>query len=399
MSMTFDLDPATAELAARMSKFVGEVVIPEEARSGISLHHGDEQLRQRLVSSAKEFGVYGPHVPEEFGGHGLSLLQLAVVFEQAGRSLLGPLAIQAQAPDEGNINLLDKVANSEQRQRFLAPLAAGDVRSCIVMTEPNGAGSDPNALTTTARRSDRGWVINGRKWFISGAHGAAFGIVLARSSGEWGDRGGATMFLVDMNTPGLEEVRVIDSLDEGYFGGHSELLFTDVEVSDDAVLGEVDLGLKYAQVRLGPARMTHCMRWLGIAQRSQEIAIERAIEREVFGAKLSELGMVQQLIADNEIDLEASRALLYRTCAELDSGATATRSTSITKTFVSEALGRVVDRSIQICGALGISYDTPLSRFYRELRPFRIYDGPSEVHRWAIARRAVGRFEANRTNG
>ncbi|WP_433634947.1 acyl-CoA dehydrogenase family protein [Nocardia sp. CA-120079] len=397
MSTSFELDPATTELAARMSEFISTVVVPEEARSGMSLHHADEQLRQRLVASAKQFGVYGPHVPKEFGGHELSLRQLAVVFEEAGRSLLGPLAIQAQAPDEGNINLLDKVANSEQRQRFLAPLASGDIRSCIVMTEPGGAGSDPSALTTTASKTDRGWVVNGRKWFISGAHGATFGIVLARTSGKPGDRGGATMFLVDMDTPGLEELRVIDSLDEGYFGGHSELVFTDVEVDADRVLGEVDLGLKYAQVRLGPARMTHCMRWLGIAQRSQEIALERAVAREVFGSKLADLGMVQQMIADNEIDLEASRALLYRTCAELDSGATATRSTSITKTFVSEALGRVVDRSIQICGALGISHDTPLSRFYRELRPFRIYDGPSEVHRWAIARRAVGRFEASRT--
>ncbi len=382
------MEGASGELTERIERFVREVVLPEEAH-GMALHHAPEERRQRLVSAAKDAGVFGPHVPTEFGGHGLRMLDRARPFEAAGYSLLGPLALQAQAPDEGNLHMLALIASPSQRERFLAPLARGEVRSCFAMTEPGGAGADPDGLTTRAVHKDGRWVLQGHKWFISGAHGAAFAIVMARTSGMPGDRGGATMFLVPMNAPGLREERVIQSLDEGFFGGHSELTFSDVEVGDEDVLGAVDEGHRHAQARLGPARLTHCMRWLGIAQRSQDLALTRANTRRAFGGTLGELGMVQQLLADNEIDLEASRSLLWRACAELDQGKTAIRMTSIAKTFVSEAVNRIVDRSVQVCGALGISFDLPLSRFLREVRPFRVYDGPSEVHRWSIARRAL----------
>jgi acyl-CoA dehydrogenase len=192
-----------------------------------------------------------------------------------------------------------------------------------------------------------------------------------------------------VNSPGFRRVRDIDTLDESMFGGHSELVFDNLEVTGDAVLGEVDKGFEYAQVRLGPARTTHCMRWLGTARRAADFAAERAATRQAFGGPLGELGMVQQLLADNEIDIEASRALILKTCWDLDTGAPAGHITSITKTFVAEAVNRVVDRALQICGALGVSGDGPLSRLYREVRPFRIYDGPSETHRWSIARRVV----------
>lgn len=197
------------------------------------------------------------------------------------------------------------------------------------------------------------------------------------------------MFLIDADNPGMKIVRNIDTLDQGLFGGHSEIVFEGCEVADSAVLGEVDQGFTYAQVRLRPARMTHCMRWLGVARRAQDIALERATGRSAFGKPLAELGMVQQLLADSEIDIETSRAVLWRACWELDQGRSAAQATSIAKTFVSEAVNRVVDRSVQVCGALGISGDAPLSRLYREVRPFRIYDGPSETHRWAFAKRAV----------
>lgn len=187
----------------------------------------------------------------------------------------------------------------------------------------------------------------------------------------------------------MKVVRNIDTLDQGLFGGHSEVVFDRCEVGDGAVLGEVDQGFAYAQVRLGPARMTHCMRWLGVARRAQDIALERAVDRTAFGRPLAELGMVQQLLADSEIDIETGRAVLLRACWELDQGRSAAQHTSIAKTYVSEAVNRVVDRAVQVCGALGISGDAPLSRLYREVRPFRIYDGPSETHRWAIAKRAV----------
>ena len=204
---------------------------------------------------------------------------------------------------------------------------------------------------------DGGWLVNGRKWFITGADGAAYTICMARTSGSPGDRGGATMLLIDADTPGMRITRHIDTLDEGFFGGHCELELHDVFVPDEAVLGAVDEGFQHAQVRLAPARLTHCMRWLGIARHAQDIAVHRAAERELFGSRLGDLGMVQAMVADSEIDLAASRLLIWQGCAELDQGRSAAQSSSIAKTFVAEAVGRVVDRSVQICGALGISGD------------------------------------------
>ena len=383
-------DPAVAELAKSTAAFVREVVVPvEERHAGVVR---DDAVRAELQRAAREAGVFAPHVGVEHGGHGLDMRGRAVVFEEAGYSLLGPLALNIAAPDEGNMHLLEAVATQEQKQRYLAPLAAGDVRSCFAMTEPApGAGSDPAALTTRAEKVPGGWRIDGRKWFITGADGAAFAICMARTSGAPGDRGGATMFLVDADNPGMTLVRHIDTLDESLYGGHLEVAFDGCVVPDDAVLGEVDEGYRYAQVRLGPARMTHCMRWLGIARRAQDIAVARARERELFGSRLADLGMVQAMIADNEIDIAASRGLVLQACWELDGGGSAAQATAIAKTFTAEAVWRVVDRAVQICGSLGISGDVLLGRYLREVRPFRIYDGPSETHRWAIAKRVAGR--------
>ncbi|MFF7842417.1 acyl-CoA dehydrogenase family protein [Streptomyces ossamyceticus] len=392
MPIQFDVDPTVARLAATTSAFVREVVIPAELACGGSVHDGPEDLRQTLQKAAREAGVFAPHVPTRWGGHGLDLRGQAVVFEAAGYSLLGPLALNCAAPDEGNTHLLERIATEDQKRRYLRPLAAGETRSCFAMTEPApGAGADPRALRTVATRVPGGWRIDGHKWFISGARGAGFAIVMARTSGEPGDPGGATMFLVDAGTPGMRVVRDIETLDEGLFAGHSEIVFDGCVVGDDQVLGAVEQGFAGAQVRLGPARLTHCMRWLGVARRAQDVALERAGSRLAFGAVLGDLGMVQQMLADSEIDIEASRALILRTAWELDTGsASAAQLTSVSKTFVAEAVYRVVDRAVQICGALGISTaDAPLARLFREVRPFRIYDGPSETHRFAIARRAV----------
>ncbi|MET7328100.1 acyl-CoA dehydrogenase family protein [Nonomuraea sp. NPDC005650] len=393
--MAVDLAPSpdVAEVARRTATFIREVVIPVEER-----HRGvvrSEDVRWQLQQAAKQAGIFAPHVAREYGGLGLDLLGRAAVFEEAGYSLLGPLALNVAAPDEGNMHLLEAVATGEQKERYLRPLAAGEVRSCFAMTEPApGAGSDPSALSTRATRVDEGWRIDGRKWFITGADGAGFAICMARTSGRPGEAGGATMFLVDAGNPGMKTVRHIDTLDESLYGGHVELVFDDCVVGADAVLGEVDQGFRHAQVRLGPARMTHCMRWLGIARRAQDIAVARAAERRLFGSRLGELGMVQQMIADNEIDIAASRGLILRACWELDRKESASQSTAIAKTFCAEAIWRVVDRAVQICGALGISGDVLLSRYLREVRPFRIYDGPSETHRWAIARRVLRRHDA-----
>ena len=390
MAVEFEYGTDIVAVVRRTKELVHDVVVPIE-----DSYHGDahvlpEKVRVELQDAAKAAGVFAPHVSAEFGGLGLNMRDRAPVFEAAGYSLFGPLALNCAAPDEGNMHLLERVATAAQRERFLRPLAAGDQRSCFAMTEPApGAGADPSALTTTATKTSAGWVINGHKWFITGANGADFAIVMARTSGEPGGRGGATMFLLDTSTAGFHRERDVDTLDTSMFGGHCELILADVEVGDDAVLGEVDKGFDYAQVRLGPARITHCMRWLGTARRAADIAVDRANTRRAFGGRLGELGMVQQMIADNEIDIAAGRALIQRACWELDTGSDAAQITSITKTFVAEAVGRVVDRSLQICGALGISGDAPLSRLYREVRPFRIYDGPSETHRWAIAKRVL----------
>ncbi len=390
--MTIDLTPAPSalDLAARTASFVRSVVAPEESRLAGVAAAGGEQMRLRLQQAARDAGVFAPHVAVAYGGHGLDMRGRAVVFEEAGWSLFGPLALNIAAPDEGNMHLLEAVATPEQKERYLRPLATGEVRSCFAMTEPApGAGSDPAALATVATATKGGWLVNGRKWFITGADGAAYTICMARTSGQPGDRGGATMFLIDSDTPGLRITRHIDTLDEGFFGGHCELELEDVFVTEEAVLGGVDKGFEYAQVRLAPARLTHCMRWLGIARHAQEIAVTRAAERQLFGSRLGDLGMAQAMIADSEIDIAASRLLIWQACAELDQGRSASQSSSIAKTFVAEAVGRVVDRSLQICGALGISGDAMLSRFYREVRPFRIYDGSSETHRWAIAKRRL----------
>ncbi|MGW4527558.1 acyl-CoA dehydrogenase family protein [Amycolatopsis sp. NPDC004378] len=395
MAVDLTPEPAVAALAERTAALVRDVVIPIEERDGGVVR--SESTRLELQRAAKDAAVFAPHVGEDYGGHGLDMRSRAVVFEEAGYSLLGPLALNIAAPDEGNMHLLERIATPEQKQCYLAPLAAGDIRSCFAMTEPApGAGSDPAALTTSATRTEGGWKISGRKWFITGADGAGFAICMARTSGSPGDQNGATMFLVDAGNSGMKLVRHIETLDESLYGGHMEVLFDDCFVPDDAVLGEVDEGFRYAQVRLGPARMTHCMRWLGIARRAQDIALRRAGERRLFGSRLGDLGMVQQMIADSEIDIAAARGLVLRACWELDQGRSGSQATSIAKTFTAEAVWRTVDRALQICGALGVSGDVLLSRFLREVRPFRIYDGSSETHRWSIARRALRHSEAGR---
>ena len=378
------ISEATSALAMRVRSFVDEVVIPMEHTLDSKAHGIAEEVRTQLQTAARAHGVFAPTAPREFGGLGLSHLAQAIVLEESGRSLLGPTAMNCAAPDEGNILLLDKVASPEQRLKFLEPLARGKIRSSFAMTEPApGAGADPDSLLTIARSAGDGWVITGNKWFTTGAEGAAFSIVMARTGGA------ATMFLVGADNPGMKVMRQLDTLDTTFTGGHAEVNFTDCDVGPESVLGEVDKGFAYAQVRLGPARLTHCMRWLGAARRSHEEAVRYAAARNMFGSVQAELGMSQQMIADNEIDIAASRALILQAAADLDAGSPARKETSIAKTFVAEAVNRIVDRSMQLCGGSGIISDLPIAAIFRDVRPFRIYDGPSEVHRWSLARRAV----------
>ena len=387
----FALSVHQRDLQRAVRNFVDEEVLPHE-----SVLHDPEgvpwSLIQSLRTSASDAGIYAPQVSVEWGGLGLDWRTVAVLFEEAGTSLLGPLSLNAAAPDEGNIHLLEQVASPSQRERFLGPLARGDVRSCFAMTEPSpGAGSDPAMLQSRAARDGDTWVLDGHKWYITGAQGAAFAIVMARTSSADDDpRIGATMFLVPTQTEGYEIVRVIESLDKmSFFGGHAEVRLTNCRVDSDSVLGEVGKGFEYAQVRLAPARLTHCMRWLGVARRALDIAARWANDRTSGGQPLGDHQMVQTMLADSAIELHAARLMIWHAAWVLDTGGPARAESSMAKVFVAETVNRVVDRAVQICGARGVSDDDLLGLMYREVRPFRIYDGASEVHRAAIARRIL----------
>lgn len=389
----FSIPPDLEALRRRVAMFIRDEVIPEERH--VHEHGGlpTERLNA-LRDKARAAGIYAPHMPKEWGGLGLDMREMCVIFEEAGRSLIGPLALNCSAPDEGNMHLLEVVANGEQKEKYLRPLVEGSIRSCFAMTEPPpGAGADPAMLRTSAERRGDAWVINGDKWYISGADGAAFAICMAltpeQSSSGASGRARATMFLVDADNPGMQVVRQIPSLDTGFPGGHCEVAVRDCVVSADAVLGTVGEGFRYAQVRLAPARLTHCMRWLGVAQRALEVAAQYANERTGFGKSLGEHQMVQALLADSAMEIHAARLMNWHAAWVLDIGGQARHETSMAKTFVAETVNRVVDRALQICGSHGVSADLPLAAFYRNARPFRIYDGPSEVHRMVIARNVL----------
>ncbi|NKI44095.1 acyl-CoA dehydrogenase family protein [Streptomyces sp. LD120] len=387
------LPPPVRELVGRTRQFVREVVIEAEPAPGERL---DPATRARLQAAAKEAGVFAPQVPKEYGGQGVPLEHWSPVLQEAGYSPIGPSALNCMAPDEGNMHMLHLIATEEQKRRYLHPLAAGEIRSCFGMTEPHpGAGSDPAALRTTATRSGGGWVVNGHKRFISGAVGAGFCIVMARTEAARGAPEGATMFLVEMTNPGIRVGEAIHTVDRYIDGGHPHLHLEDCFVPEEAVLGEVGLGFRHAQVRLGPARLTHCMRWLGLARRSLDIALDRAERRELFGAPLKSLGLAQNLLAESVIDIETSDAIITKTASLLTEDPKAGSAlSSVAKVHCSEAVFRVVDRALQLCGGDGVSDGLPLAQYLNEVRPFRIYDGSNETHKWAIARRASARRKA-----
>ncbi|MCY1273871.1 Caffeyl-CoA reductase-Etf complex subunit CarC [compost metagenome] len=385
--MDFTLPPELQELRERTRSFVREVVIPYERDARRTAHGPDESLRLELVEHARAAGLLSSHVDKEWGGLGLSHVGKAVVFEQAGYSMLGPVALHIAAPDEGNMHMLQEICSEEQKARWLKPLASGRVRSCFCMTEPSpGAGADPSLLKTTAVKDGDDFVINGRKWLITGADGAAFAIVMARTFVD-GEDVGATMFVTDLPARGFEIVRELDSMDSSFSGGHAEIVFDNLRVPARDVLGEIGAGFRYAQVRLVPARLTHCMRWLGAAQRAHDIASDYARKREAFGSRLVAHEGIGFMLADNQIDLHTTRLAIWHTAWLLDQGERGNSESSMTKVFASEAIWRVVDRSLQILGGLGVTRDTEVERIFRDVRAFRIYDGPSEVHRWSLAKK------------
>jgi acyl-CoA dehydrogenase len=389
--MDFSLSPLQQELQERTRRFIAEEVIPLEKDPRQDHHGPHEALRDELVARAKRAGLLTPHASKEHGGLGLSHVDKAIVFEEAGYSPLGPVALNIHAPDEGNVHLMEVVATAAQKTRWLQPLIDGSVRSCFCMTEPPpGAGSDPSMMQTLAVRDGDDYVITGTKWFITGATGAGFAIIMARM-----EDGSATMFLADMAQKEIVIERQIDALDSCFTGGHGVVRFDGLRVPATDVLGELGQGFRYAQIRLAPARLTHCMRWLGQARRAHDVASEYAKTRKAFGQPLVEHEGVGFMLADNEMDLHSARLTIWHCAWVLDQGHKGRHESSVAKVLCSEAEWRVVDRSVQILGASGVSDETIVARIFRDMRAFRVYDGPSEVHRWSmaktIARRGIER--------
>jgi len=384
--MDFAFSEKTLELKERVEKFIENEVIPLERPTG-SRPPAEGSLGS-VREKAKKAKLWAPHLPQALGGQGLELFEACPVFEAAGRSLLGPLCVGCAAPDEGNAHLLYLAGTERQKEKYLKPLAAGEIRSTFAMTEPApGAGSDPSMMRTRASRDGNGWRLDGNKWFATGASGASFAIVAAVSDPKAELKNGLTLFLVDAGTPGFEILREIPVMGGGTPGGHCEIELRGCLVPEEQVLGPIGKGSRLIQARLGPARLTHCMRWLGAASRAFEIAANRANERRAFGKLLGEHQAVGWMLADSAMEIHASRLMVYEAAWRISRGEQARTETSMCKVFVAETVNRVIDRAIQICGALGLTDDLPLAHFYQEARAFRIYDGPSEVHRMVIANR------------
>lgn len=375
------------ELQQKVREFIQQELIPLESDPRQDSHGPSEALRQELVSRARRWGLLTPHASQEMGGLGWSHLQKAVAFEEAGYSALGPIALNIHAPDEGNIHLLDAVANDAQKERWLKKLVAGEIRSCFAMTEPApGAGSDPSMLQTTAIEDGDDYIINGRKWLITGADGASVAIIMAKM-----EDGSASMFLTDTNVEGFILEKNMNAMDSCFSGGHGILRFENLRIPKENVLGEIGKGFKYAQVRLAPARLTHCMRWLGQARRAHDIATQYARERQSFGKRLGDHQGVGFMLADNEMDILTTRLAVHYCAQVLDLREKGNYESSLVKVISSEGIWRVVDRSVQILGGQAMTDESVVCKIFKDARGFRIYDGANEVHRMSIAKKLLGK--------
>ena len=381
--MANQLTQRALEIGANVERFVRDVVIPYE-KDPRRDHHGAplDELVYEMREKARAAGVLTPHILAD-GSH-LTQLETAYVLQKSGLSPLGPLAVNTMAPDEGNMYLIGYVGTPEIKERFLKPLVEGRARSAFFMTEPaaeNGAGSDPSMMKTTCKLDGNHWVINGRKAFITGAEGASVGIVMAKADE------GACMFLVDLPDPAIRIEHVPNTIDSSMPGGHATVIIDNLRVPADQMLGVAGEGFKYAQIRLSPARLSHCMRWHGCCERAHEIASDYANRREAFGKPLIDHEGVGFMLAENLIDLKQAQLMIDWCASVLDTGSLGTVESSMTKVAVSEALMRIADRCVQVMGGTGVTDATIVEQIFREVRAFRIYDGPTEVHKWSLAKK------------
>jgi acyl-CoA dehydrogenase len=387
----FSISPELEAAQQRATKFMDEFVYPNENKL-IEDEGLPDDLERELQEKVKALELWAPHLPREWGGMGIGFIGQALVNEIAGRSVIAPRLFGNAAPDAGNAELLLIAATPEQKEKYLRPLATGEVRSCFAMTEPEVSGSDPTGLRTTATRDGDEWVIDGHKWFTSGAIGSAFAIVMAVTDPAADSHHRASMILVPTDTPGFNIVRSVPVMGSGGVGGHCEVRFENCRVPVTNLLGELGQGFKLAQARLGPGRIQHCMRWIGAAQRSFDMMCAYALERQSFGEPLAKKQTVQNWIADSAAEINAARLMTLHAAWKLDRGDDARIEISLIKFFGARVLHDVVDRAIQVHGALGYSKDLPLEMFYRDARAARIYDGPDEVHRQVVAQRILKAF-------
>lgn len=378
--------------------YVTEDVLPAESEIPFihdldSAWHVVERLRER----ARERGIFAPAMPAEYGGLGLNVLGLALVAQECGVSTLASIGLNVMAPDEGNMHVLLHAGDEAQNERWLRPLAEGRVRSCFLMTEPDVASSDPLNIETTAVRDGDEWVINGHKSFATGAIGAAWGIVVARTGDPSLGARAYSLIVVPTDAPGWTVVHDPGIIGAHFPGGHPNVDLLDVRVPAENLLGTEGEGYKLAQVRLATGRLGHAMRWIGVSQKALDLAAERMLSRRAFGARLGDHQAMQFFLADSAMDLYASRLMVLHAAWKIDGGMDARQEISMLKTFISEAFGRILDRALQVYGGAGMTHDHPIAQWYADARAARIYDGASEVHRMSIARKLLRLTERGET--
>jgi acyl-CoA dehydrogenase len=390
MSIDFTLSPEVEDVRQRVRTFMDEEVRPTEQklRDSESDRNGFVQAIVGLRQRAHDLGLWNPHMPKEWDGMGLGPVAMAFVSAEAGRTGMGPYILNAQAPDEGNMHTLLHHANDAQKEKYLRPLCDGRSRSCFAMTEPEVAGSDPTGIQTFAEKDGDDWVINGHKWFISGAKGARFAILIARTDPDADPpQARNSAFLVDLPADGWEIVRDIDTM--AGQGNHCEIKITNLRVPAENMLGARGHGHLLGQARLGPARLAHCMRWIGQAEVALEMLVDRALNREAHGSLLADKQAIQWMMADSAMELYTGKLMILHAAYRIENGMPFKQEVSFAKHHVANTLWRVVDRAIQVHGALGMSDDTPLAWMWRFSRMLRVADGPDEVHKVVIARREL----------
>ncbi|MDF1848400.1 MAG: acyl-CoA dehydrogenase family protein [Parvibaculaceae bacterium] len=396
MAIDFSFPEEVEVLRTSIRNFIDEVVKPiEEAMDEddrASVREGVIKMR----TEAYERGLWLPHMPEAWGGMDLGHVELAMISAEAARSRYGPFAINCQAPDEGNMHTLLKWGTDEQKDTYLRPMCEGRKFSCFAMTEPEVAGSDPTLIRTNAKLEGDTWVINGHKWFISGAHRANFAILIARTEDDPKiPQAANTAFIIDLPSEGWSEVREIHTMHGS--SGHSEILIENLRVPDTRRLGGRGDGHRLGQSRLGPARLAHCMRWIGQAETALEMMVDRSTKRFSHGSYLSEKQGIQWMIADSTMELYQSKLMVLHAAYKIDNGEDFRSEVSMAKHFVANSLNRIIDRAIQVHGALGYSHDTPLAHMAQQARWARFADGADQIHQMRIAERTIKSFKESGT--